>query len=119
MLNSIRKALQALFNRNAATSLKGRVPRAVPSAEEAIIPFNPAEHAIQPQNLKRLIDNGHDTDPPRRVTETSPFTEPLRRNCCILPQRNAQLRCRASATTAWIQASQELDWRYRSMGKGN
>lgn len=61
MLNSIQKALQALFNRNATASVKGSVPRAVPSAEEAIIPFNPAEHAIQPQSLKRLIDNGHDT----------------------------------------------------------
>ena len=60
MLNSIKEALQALFNRNAATSAKGSLPRAVPSAEEAIIPFNPAEHAIQPQSLKRLIDNGHD-----------------------------------------------------------
>ena len=60
MLNSIQKALQALFNRNATPSVKGSVPRAVPSAEEAIIPFNPAEHAIQPQSLKRLIDNGHD-----------------------------------------------------------
>ena len=60
MLNSIKKALQALFNRNATPSVKGSVPRAVPSAEEAIIPFNPAEHAIQPQSLKRLIDNGHD-----------------------------------------------------------
>ena len=61
MLNSIQKALQALFNRNAAAAVKGSLPRAVPSAEEAIIPFNPAEHAIQPQSLKRLIDNGHDT----------------------------------------------------------
>ena len=60
MLNSIQKALQALFNRNATPSVKGSVPRAAPSAEEAIIPFNPAEHAIQPQGLKRLIDNGHD-----------------------------------------------------------
>lgn len=60
MLNSIKKALQALFNRNAIPSVKGSVPRAAPSAEEAIIPFNPAEHAIQPQSLKRLIDNGHD-----------------------------------------------------------
>ena len=60
MLNSIQKALQALFNRNATSSIKGSVPRAAPSTEEAIIPFNPAEHAIQPQSLKRLIDNGHD-----------------------------------------------------------
>ena len=60
MLNRIKKALQALFNRNAPASVKGSVPQAAPSAEEAIIPFNPAEHAIQPQSLKRLIDNGHD-----------------------------------------------------------
>ena len=60
MLNSIQKVLQALFNRNAIASVKGSVPRAVPSAEEAIIPFNPAEHVIHPQSLKRLIDNGHD-----------------------------------------------------------
>ena len=60
MLNSIKKALQKLFNRNAPSSVKGSMPRAAPSAEEAIIPFNPAEHAIQPQSLKRLIDNGHD-----------------------------------------------------------
>lgn len=61
MLNSIKKALQELFNRHTTPSVRGRVPRAVPSTEEAIIPFNPAEHAIQPQSLKRLIDNGHDT----------------------------------------------------------
>ena len=60
MLNSIKKALQELFNRNAAASAKRNLPRAVPSAEEAIIPFNPAEHAIQPRSLKRLIENGHD-----------------------------------------------------------
>ena len=60
MLNRIKKALQELFNRNTPASVKGSVPQAAPSAEEAIIPFNPAEHAIQPQSLKRLIDNGHD-----------------------------------------------------------
>ncbi len=60
MLNSIKKALQELFNRNAAASVKRGLPRAVPSAEEAIIPFNPAEHAIQPQSLKRLMGNGRD-----------------------------------------------------------
>ena len=60
MLNSIKKALQELFNKHGIPSVKGGVPRAVPSAEEAIIPFNPAEHAIQPQSLKRLMDNGHD-----------------------------------------------------------
>ena len=58
MLDGIKKVLQELFNRN--TSVKGSLPRAAPSAEEAIIPFNPAEYAIQPQSLKQLIDNGHD-----------------------------------------------------------
>ena len=58
MLDGIKKVLQELFNQN--TSVKGSLPRAAPSAEEAIIPFNPAEYAIQPQSLKRLIDNGHD-----------------------------------------------------------
>ena len=60
MLDSIKKALQELCNKHGIPSVKGGVPRAAPSAEEAIIPFNPAEHAIQPQSLKRLIDNGHD-----------------------------------------------------------
>ena len=60
MLDSIKKALQALFNRNGISPARGSVPRAAPSTEEAIIPFNPAEHAIQPHRLKQLIDNGHD-----------------------------------------------------------
>ena len=60
MLNSIKKALQELFNKNGTPSVRGSFPRAVPSAEEAIIPFNPAEHAIHPRSLKRLIDKGHD-----------------------------------------------------------
>ena len=54
MLDGIKKVLQELFNRN--TSVKGSLPRAAPSAEEAIIPFNPAEYAIQPRSLKQLID---------------------------------------------------------------
>lgn len=58
MLNVIKKALQKLFNKNGISS--GSLPRAVPSAEEAIIPFNPAEYAIQPQTLKRLTDDEHD-----------------------------------------------------------
>ena len=60
MLNGIKKALQDLFNKNATPSAKGSLPRAVPSAEEAIIPFNPAEYVLQPQSLKRLMDAGND-----------------------------------------------------------
>ena len=58
MLNGIKKALQELFNKKVTPARS--LPRAAPSAEEAIIPFNPAEHAIQPRSLKRLMDNGHD-----------------------------------------------------------
>ena len=58
MLNGIKKALQDLFNKDSKYSTKKSLPRAAPSAEEAILPFNPAEYAIQPQRLKRLIDEG-------------------------------------------------------------
>ncbi len=60
MLNGIKKALQDLFDKNPKYSTKRDLPRAVPSAEEAILPFNPAEYAIQPHSLKRLMDEGND-----------------------------------------------------------
>ncbi len=60
MLKGIKKAFEDLFNKQPKYSTKGRLPRAVPSAEEAILPFNPAEYAIQPQSLKRLIDERND-----------------------------------------------------------
>jgi adenylyltransferase/sulfurtransferase len=59
MLNSIKKALQNLFKRDARRPTKGRLPKAAPSAEEAILPFNPAEYSIQPQSLQRLMDEGN------------------------------------------------------------
>ena len=60
MLKGIKKAFEDLFNKPSKYANKGRLPRAVPSAEEAILPFNPAEYAIQPQSLKRLIDERND-----------------------------------------------------------
>ena len=57
MLKELKKVFEDLFNKR---SPKGRLPRAVPSAEEAILPFNPAEYAIHPQSLKRLIDERND-----------------------------------------------------------
>jgi adenylyltransferase/sulfurtransferase len=60
MLNSIKKALRDLFNKSSKYPTKGSLPKAVPSAEEAILPFNPAEYAIQPQTLKRLMDGDND-----------------------------------------------------------
>ena len=39
---------------------KYRLPKAVPSAEEAIVPFNPNEYGILPQALKQMMDEGKD-----------------------------------------------------------
>ena len=58
MLKGIKQALQDLFDRSRKKSTIGQLPKAAPSAEEAILPFNPAEYSIQPQTLKRLIDDG-------------------------------------------------------------
>jgi sulfur-carrier protein adenylyltransferase/sulfurtransferase len=58
MLKGVKKALQELINKHVNTSSRSRLPKAAPSAEEAILPFNPAEYAIQPRSLKRMIDDG-------------------------------------------------------------
>lgn len=57
MLKSIKTAFQNFFNMRSG---KGHLPKAAPSADEAILPFNPAEYSISPQRLKRLIDEGSD-----------------------------------------------------------
>ena len=144
MLNSIKKALQELFNRNATPLAKRGLPRAVPSAEEAIIPFNPAEHAIQPQSLKRLIESGRDIvlldvreaweyeiahlkgakqisigELPQQASLLNPYGEIVAYCHKGMPVHLLQLRCSASATTTRIQANQEFGWRYRSVGEGN
>ena len=56
MLEGIKEAIQEFLGRHIRYSSKKRLPRAVPSAEEAILPFNPDEYAIQPQTLKRMIE---------------------------------------------------------------
>ncbi len=57
MLKGIKTAFQDFFNMH---SSKGHLPKAAPSAHEAILPFNPAEYSISPQRLRRLIDEGRD-----------------------------------------------------------
>jgi rhodanese-related sulfurtransferase len=57
MLKGIKTAFQDFFNMR---SSKGHLPKAAPSAHEAILPFNPAEYSISPQRLRRLIDEGRD-----------------------------------------------------------
>ena len=57
MLKRIKSALRVLFN----TSTKQRLlPKAAPSAHDAILPFNPAEYSISPHCLKGLLDKGRD-----------------------------------------------------------
>ena len=57
MLNNIKAALQDFFK----TRIKKKhLPKAAPSANDALLPFDPAEYSISPQCLKRLIDEGRD-----------------------------------------------------------
>ena len=56
MLKGIKEVFQEFFDKYVNLPPKRHIPRAVPSAEEAILPFNPAEYAIQPQTLKRMIE---------------------------------------------------------------
>jgi adenylyltransferase/sulfurtransferase len=59
MLKGVKEIVQEFFNKHLKYSpKKGYLPQAAPSAEEAILPFNPAEYSIQPQRLKHLIDEG-------------------------------------------------------------
>ena len=56
MLTGIKQAFQEFFNKCGGFLPKRRLPRAVPSAEEAIMPFDPAEYSIEPRTLKRMIE---------------------------------------------------------------
>jgi adenylyltransferase/sulfurtransferase len=100
MLKGIKEAFQEFFDKYVNLPPKRHIPRAVPSAEEAILPFNPAEYAIQPQTLKRMIEQQKPfvlldvrdeweyrivhleqaqwiplADLPRRVRELNPYVE--------------------------------------------
>lgn len=56
MLKGIKKAFREFFDAYINFPSKKRLPRAVPSTEEAILPFNPAENSIDPRTLKRMMD---------------------------------------------------------------
>lgn len=56
MLKGITETFRDFFDKYRNFSLKKRLPRAVPSTEEAILPFNPVENSIEPRTLKRMID---------------------------------------------------------------
>ena len=58
MLERVKRAIQDLFDR--CQFQKPYVPKSAPSAEEAILPFNPADYSIEPQSLKQMVDEGQD-----------------------------------------------------------
>ena len=58
MLERVKRAIQDLFDR--CQFQKPYVPKFAPSAEEAILPFNPADYSIEPQSLKQMVDERQD-----------------------------------------------------------
>jgi len=60
MLKVIQRILRGLLDKVQGNSETYRLPKAMPSADEAIVPFNPNEHVILPQVLKQMIDKGQD-----------------------------------------------------------
>jgi adenylyltransferase/sulfurtransferase len=57
MLKAIQKAFRKLIYKCVTLIVRRRLPRAAPSAEGAILLFNPAEYAIHPQSLKQMLDD--------------------------------------------------------------
>jgi len=60
MLRLFQHILRGFLGKIRGDADKYRLPKAVPSAEEAIVPFNPNEYGILPQALKQMMDEGKD-----------------------------------------------------------
>jgi len=60
MLKSFQRILRRLLGKVQGNADTYRLPKAAPSAEEAIVPFNPSEHGILPQTLKQMMDEEQD-----------------------------------------------------------
>lgn len=57
MLKRIKTAVRVLFS---TRTKQKHLPKAAPSAHDAIVPFDPAKYSISPQCLKRQLDKGRD-----------------------------------------------------------
>ena len=55
MLKRIKQIFRDLLDR--WQFQKPYIPKAAPSAEEAILPFNPADYSIEPQMLKQMMND--------------------------------------------------------------
>ncbi len=59
MFKRIRNLLYKIWD-SVRTSQDNFLPRAAPSVEEAILPYDPEEDAILPYELKQMLDAGRD-----------------------------------------------------------
>lgn len=60
MFKRIKELLHSIWESVSINSRDKTIPRAVPSVEEAILPFDPEEYTIHPHELKYMIDSGRD-----------------------------------------------------------
>lgn len=60
MFKRIREMLHKIWDSLRITSRNGSLPKAAPSVEEAILPYDPEELTIHPNELKYMIDSGRD-----------------------------------------------------------
>ena len=59
MFKRFRDLLYKIWD-SARTSRDNFLPRVAPSVEEAILPFDPEDYAILPNELKQMVDAGRD-----------------------------------------------------------
>ena len=60
MFRRIREMWHKIWDTLRIASRNGAVPKAAPSVEEAILPYDPEEWTIHPYELKYMIDSGRD-----------------------------------------------------------
>jgi len=58
MFKHIKKVLKKIGARYTNHSLERRLPRAAPSVEEAILPFDPETYTVTPQHPNQMMDEG-------------------------------------------------------------
>lgn len=60
MFKRIKELLHKFWESAKINSRDKTIPRAAPSVEEAILPFDPEDYTILPHELKYMIDSGRD-----------------------------------------------------------
>ena len=60
MFNRIKELFHKIWDSARNKSRDRMIPRAAPSVEEAILPFDPEEYTVFPNELKQMIDSDRD-----------------------------------------------------------